>query len=243
VALRDLVAAFERCRRGKRAAPETQAYSAHLLDHLLATRDGLNGFQWQPSPCVAFLCTRPKLREIHAAPFPDRVVHHLLIERWAALLEPGFIADSFANRRGKGTHAALDRMQGFLRRARHGGRPVWVLKLDVASFFHSVDRRRLARVLRAKLASAVTRGRIAARAARWLWRNTLVVLRDEAGARARWRVPLALRQQVPAHKRLGAHGPGIGLPIGNLCSQFFGNVVLDGLDQFIQRARLRALRG
>ncbi|MCX7556905.1 hypothetical protein OS187_08750 [Xanthomonadaceae bacterium JHOS43] len=116
--LRSLVQPFDACRRGKKTTDETIRYAAHLLDHLLATRDALAGFSWKPSRSRAFVCTRPKLREIHAAPFGDRVVHHLLVQQWERLYEPVFIFDSYANRRGKGTHAAVNRLQAMMRSLR-----------------------------------------------------------------------------------------------------------------------------
>ena len=100
--LQALWRAYLACRKGKRNTRDAQQYEAHLLDGLVQARDALTSASWRPSPLLCFVVRQPKLREIHAAPFADRVVHHLLAERLARLYEPIFIHDSYANRKGKG---------------------------------------------------------------------------------------------------------------------------------------------
>lgn len=231
--------AYRNCRRGKRQARNTQAYEARLLDKLVETRDALASGSWRPSRTLAFVTTQPKLREIHAADFADRVVHHLLVAQWEPLYEPIFIHDSYANRRGKGSHAAVDRLQSFMRRVtRSGQAPAWSLQLDIANFFNRIDRRRLFVLLRRRLIQAVEKGydRPLARA---LLTHSRSLLQADPTAAVQRQGPARLWERVPPHKRLAAQGPGIGLPIGNLTSQFFANVYLNELDQFVKH-RLRA---
>ena len=141
VRLRDLYAAYIACRRGKRQARNTMAYEASCLDRLIETRDALNDRTWRPSRTLAFVVDQPKAREIHAADFGDRVVHHWLVPRLEAWFEPVFIHDSYSNRKGKGTHAAVDRLQGFVRQATRNGKvKAHYLQLDIANFFNSIDR-------------------------------------------------------------------------------------------------------
>lgn len=150
--------AYRACRKGKRNTRETQRYEARLLDRLVSTRNALASFDWRPSRTLAFVVSQPKLREIHAATFADRVVHHLLVARLNRLYEPVFIHDSYANRLGKGTHAAVDRLQAFMRSATQSGqRPVYALQLDIANFFNSIHRPTLFRLLQRRLVRAVRR--------------------------------------------------------------------------------------
>lgn len=229
-----LYRAYQQCRRGKREARNTQAYEARLLDRLAASRDALESFAWRPSRTLAFVTTQPKLREIHAADFSDRVVHHLLVSHLEPLFEPVFIHDSYANRKGKGTHAAVDRLQGFMRQAtKSGKRPAFALQLDIANFFNSIDRRILFRLLQKRLAKAVRHG-YERGLARALQAHCRALLTADPALNVRRRGRSALFERVPPHKRLGANGSGIGLPIGNLTSQFFANVYLNELDQFVK---------
>jgi len=156
--------AYRACRKGKRNTRDTQRYEAGLPDQLVSARNRLASSTWQPSRTLAFVVSSPKLREIHAAPFADRVVHHLLADRLARIYEPVFIHDSYANRLGKGTHAAVERLQGFMRAA--GGQAlsnkqrfpeVYALQLDIANFFNCIHRPSLFRLIQARLLRAVRR--------------------------------------------------------------------------------------
>ncbi len=87
----------------------------------------------------------PKPRLISAAPYRDRVVHHALCNVLEPIFERSFIFDSYACRKGKGTHAAVDRYTAF------AGKNRYVLKCDVRKFFPSVDRSILVELLAAKV--------------------------------------------------------------------------------------------
>lgn len=231
--------AYRACRKGKRASRDTQAYEANLLDKLVHTRDALakplaqGG--WRPSRTFSFVVSRPKLREIHAAPFSDRVVHHVLVDRLARLYEPIFIHDSYANRLHKGTHAAVDRLQAFMRQATTGGgHTAYALQLDIANFFNSIHRPTLFALLQHRLARAVRADTLDRGGAAGLQDHCRALLGSDPTVGVRRRGSPRVFAQVPPHKRLGGQGPARGLPIGNLTSQFFANVYLNELDQFIK---------
>lgn len=151
-----VVGAYRACRRRKRATRNAQRYEMGLLDHLVDTAQALSGRVWRPSRAVAFVVRRPKAREILAADFADRVVHHLLVPRLERQFEPVFIHDCFSNRRGKGTHGAVDRLQTFMRRAHAQAvrqhMRLHYLQLDVANFFNSINRRCLFGLVRERFA-------------------------------------------------------------------------------------------
>jgi retron-type reverse transcriptase len=112
-----LYRAWQACRRGKRGTRKAQRYEMRLLDNLVNTAQELQQHTWHPSRATRFVTLHPKPREILAADFGDRVVHHVLVPWFEKHFEPVFIHDSFANRRGKGAHAAVDRLQAFMRMA------------------------------------------------------------------------------------------------------------------------------
>ena len=235
-----MVGAHRACRRRKRGTRNAQRYEMHLLDNLVDTAQALTGRTWRPSRTVAFVVTRPKAREILAADFSDRVVHHLLVPHLETHFEPVFIDDSFSNRQGKGTHAAVDRLQVFLRQvSANGCRPEHYLQLDVANFFNCIDRRRLFGMIRTRLEKDMRRPEAAARyvaparAADLLW-LTRVLLTGNAAEGAHRRGTPGEFARVPPHKRLGNAPAEKGLPIGNLTSQFFANVYLNELDQYVK---------
>jgi hypothetical protein len=178
---------------------------------------------------------QPKAREIHAADFRDRVVHHVLVPRLAVLFEPVFIHDLYSNRVGKGTHAAVARLASFMRAVSgHGSGPGWFLQLDVRNFFNSIDLPILFGLVNRRLKRAVLQGRIDTAEAHVLSWLTHVILKQDFKTETRYRCSPAELARVPEYKRLTAAPPGKGLPIGNLTSQFLANVYLNELDQFVK---------
>jgi len=232
--LQDLYHAWRRARRQKVPSFNQLRFDADWITHLLQLEQEITAGTWSPRPSTCFVATRPKAREIHAPDFADRVVHHWLVPQLEAIWEPTFIHDSYANRRGKGSHAAVRRAQAFARQVHSGQGGGWYLQLDVANFFNRIHRPTLWRMLKARLR------RVGASAA--VLQVTHALLRQAPGtAGVRVRATPAELALVPTHKRLANAPAGRGLPIGNLSSQFFANVYLDALDQFVKH-ELRAKR-
>jgi RNA-directed DNA polymerase len=234
VSFRDLYSAWREARRGKKPSQDQLAFDARWIDNLLEIRDRLNDCTWRPSAPTCFIATAPKAREIHAPAFADRVVHHYLVPRLEAIYEPTFIHDSFSNRRGKGTHTAVDRLRGFVREVVSGQGGGYYLQLDVRNFFNSIHRATLYGFLKRRMERAGL-ALPARRAVHALLNHSI----DKTGVV--YACTEAERAAVPPHKRLENSAPGCGIAIGNLSSQFFANVYLDRLDQFVKH-QLKAQR-
>jgi len=142
------------------------------------------------------------------------VVHHALCAVVGPLFEHGFIDDSFANRRGKGTHRAVARYEQF--RNRHAQ----VLRADIYRYFPAIDHAILKADLRRRIACPRT-----------LWLLDTII----DGSNPQEPVDL----HFPGDDLLTPLIRRRGLPIGNLTSQLFGNVYLDRLDHFVKEV-LRA---
>lgn len=138
--------AARRAARGKRATSSAARFLDRLEPELLRLQRDLIAGTWRPGTAQRFVIHDPKERTITAVPFADRVVHHALIAPLEPLFERRMISDSFACRKGLGTHAALRRATQLLRR--HD----WFLKLDVRRCFDSISHRvvheRLARIVK-----------------------------------------------------------------------------------------------
>jgi hypothetical protein len=238
--LENLYHAYRQCRRRKRNTTNALAFEANLEENLLDLHDALNKGLYTPGPSMAFLVEKPKRREIFAADFRDRVVHHILVGHLEPRWERRFIHDSYACRKGKGTHSAVERLRSFMGRVTcNGVRRAWYLQLDVRGYFVTIDRmilfQRLAgherRTRSRALCSPCDSGELDPALRRLLE----VVLFNEPASNCRFRG--ARREDfeaLPAHKTLFKASHGCGLPIGNLTSQFFANVYLDALDQFVK---------
>jgi len=202
-----LHAAWRRAIRGKRNKPGAAAFTAGLERELLQLERELNEGSWQPGRYVEIAIRDPKPRLVSAAPFRDRVVHHALYGVVGPLFERGFITHSYANRDGKGTHRAVARYELWRDRYRH------VLRCDIYRYFPAIDHALLKHLFRRRVSCPRT-----------LWLMDTIV--DGSNP------------QEPVN--LYYHGDDLftpferhrGLPIGNLTSQFFANLYLDGLDHF-----------
>jgi RNA-directed DNA polymerase len=234
VSLRQVFCAWRRARGKKRPSANRLRFESRWLDRLPQLQRQLNAGTWSPGPTACFIAQRPKAREIHAPDFADRIVHHLVVPELERIWEPRFIFDCYSNRKGKGTHAAVDRLQQFFRQVQSGQGGGWFLQLDVRNFFNSIDRRRLYAELK----------RVMAREGVPLVLQRIVhalVRHSPARQGVRHHATPRQRALVPPHKRLENAEPGCGLAIGNLSSQLFANIYLDALDQFVKH-QLKAQR-
>lgn len=223
----ELVQAYYDCRRNKRNTGSAREFEAGMEINLLELHDDLLAGTYRPGRSICFVVTRPKAREVWAAAFRDRVVHHLLYNHVAPRFYAGFIADSCACIPGRGTLYAAKRLEAKIRSAsQNWSKPCFALQLDLANFFVAIDKQVLAKQLAAKITEA------------WWLAIALQVLMHDPRTDYEVRSPRKLFSLVPQHKRLTAQPAHLGLPIGNLSSQFFANVYLDALDQFVKH-RLR----
>lgn len=151
-AFRVLRRQYRACRRNKRTTLNALAFEIDAEAKLLELQQALRAHTYRPGLSICFVTDGPKPREVFAAPFRDRVVHHLLVASQERVFEPLFIHDSYACRKGKGTLAASDRLMQFLRRiTANGRRPAWALKLDVASFFPSIHKETLFEIIHRRI--------------------------------------------------------------------------------------------
>ncbi|MBI4583855.1 MAG: hypothetical protein HY717_07510 [Planctomycetes bacterium] len=143
-----LEASYRECRRRKRGTANALRFEADLESNLIELAEDLQTGRYLPRRSVCFLTTRPKLREIIASDFRDRVLHHFLVKKLEPIFERIFIHDSFASRKGKGTHAAIDRLAAFIPQVtRNHTRRAWFAHLDIKSYFPSIDREILSKRL------------------------------------------------------------------------------------------------
>ncbi|MCA3182840.1 MAG: RNA-directed DNA polymerase [Cupriavidus sp.] len=219
----ELLEAYIDCRRTKRNSASALAFEVNLERNLRSLYDELADGSYAPGRSKCFVITRPKPREVWAAEFRDRIVHHLLYRKIGPRFERSFIADSCACIKGRGTLYAARRLEAKVRSVtQNWSRPAFYLKCDLANFFVSIDKSILLDLLLAKVSEPF-----------WRSLTTLVLMHDprsdfvNLGDRS-------MMNLVPPHKRLMEQPAHLGLPIGNLSSQFFANVYLNELDQFVK---------
>ena len=208
-----LLRAADTARRGKRFRPTVAAFHFDQERELWRLHEELSTKTYRPGAYRTFVICEPKPRQISAAPYRDRVVHHALVKVLEPLYERSFIADSYACRKGKGTHAGVDRCQQFARRFRY------VLKADVQKFFPSLDHEILKGLVVRKIKDKDV-----------LWLVGQII--DHSNPQEE------VVNYFPGDDLFTPSERRRGIPIGNQTSQFFANVYLDPLDHFV-KDRLR----
>ncbi|MBR6632656.1 MAG: hypothetical protein IKK89_12050, partial [Alistipes sp.] len=140
----DLLQAYRDCRRNKRGTHNAIAFEINYEANLLALRDAINARTYTPDRSIAFIVTKPVQREIFAADFRDRIVHHWIALRIEPLLEQSFIDESFNCRKNKGTLAGIKCLHELIReKSENYTRDCWVLKYDLKGFFMSINRQKV----------------------------------------------------------------------------------------------------
>ena len=208
----NLVLAWRGAARGKRGTASVARFEFRAEEHLAALRAALLDGTYRPGGYVHFHIKDPKQRKISAARFRDRVVHHALCNVTEPRFERLFMPDSYANRVGKGTHKAIDRLQDLARRYRY------VLRADIVQHFASIDHAILLDILRRQISEPDVMS-----LAETIVDSGRGVLDDE------YRYV-----RFPGDDLLAICRPR-GLPIGNLTSQFWSNCYLHPFDQFVAR--------
>ena len=208
----NLLLAFRRAAKGKRGLPNVAAFEYRLEENFWQLQEELRTRTYGPRPYTSFYIHEPKRRLISAAPFRDRVVHHALCNLIEPVFERTFIADSFANRVGKGTHRALERAQKLARSF------PYVLQCDIRQFFPSIDHAILRDILAGKIADSGI-----------LWLIDRILESGIGVLKAEYEMVYFSGDDLFAVNRAR------GLPIGNLTSQFWANCYLNPFDHFVKR--------
>ena len=195
-------------------------------------------------PSTCFIIERPAKREVFAASFRDRVVHHLYFNYTHDLFERTFISDSYSCIEGRGTHYGIKRLYNHIRQeSRNYTRECYVLKFDKRGYFMHINRSKLLKITKDSIIK-MSMHRICKKSAQtWadvidvnfiLWLTEVIVTLDPTknciikGNQKEWK-------GLDAKKSLFNAPNDCGLPIGNLTSQLLSNVYLNVYDQFMKR--------
>lgn len=239
----DLFVAYHIAIKHKSKKPYVIEFSKHLEANIRELTDELYERRYVPRPSTCFIVNHPKKREVFAADFRDRIVHHYIFMKTHILFERTFIADSYSCIEGRGTHYGIERLRYHIEScSANYTKPCYVLKMDLKGYFMHIDRLLLAHIVDKTLDHMAIRP---SDGAGLMWEEKIdigfmkylcreVIMSDPTegciihGDRSDW-------DGLPDSKCMFLVPKGYGLPIGNLTSQLFSNVFLDQLDQFVKR--------
>ncbi len=226
----NLHAAFLNARKGKAQKDYVASFEKNLENNLYALQWELLTHTYAPRPLTTFTVRDPKTRKISASDFRDRVVHHAVCNIIGPIFESRLICDTYANRKGKGTLAALNRFHCFLRKVATNGKPTiraresisgFALKCDVWHYFETVDQGTLLSILGRRIKDDELLGLI-----KIILENHKTETPGKGIVKSPKRFGELSAKPKPAGRR--------GMPLGNLTSQFLANVYLGELDNFVK---------
>lgn len=232
IELHEVIDAYYECRRRKRRTVNAMKFEMDWEAEAVSLWEDINNGTYRPGRSIAFIVDKPTKREIFAADFRDRVVHHLIARKILPLLEARFIDDSYSTRAGRGTLYGINRIAEQLREVSRGyTEDCYIMRLDIEGFFMSINKQ----MLYDEVATLVKREYKGSDMALLLWLIYLTVMnRPEVNCISK--SPRRKWVGLPARKSLFGGNGTCGIPIGNLTSQLLALLHLDPLDHLITEA-------
>ena len=242
----NLFEAYYKARKNKRNTINQLRFEINYEQELFKLYEEIKNKTYKVGKSIAFIINKPVQREIFAASFRDRVVHHLIFNYINPILEPQFIQDSYSCRTGKGTLYGINQANAYLKSVSDNfTTDAYVLKLDVKGYFMNINKNVLMQKLKYRISKeafeALIRTKTLNKIDEDIDYDTLFYVLNEVvfnnpvlncsikGSLSDW-------NSLPDSKSLFKSKENCGLPIGNLTSQLFSNVYLNDFDHYMTNA-------
>ena len=230
-----MLEAYYDCRRSKRRTASAIVYEMNYESNLIALRDRINTRTYHPGKSICFVVTRPRYREVFAASFEDRIVHHYIALRLEPLFELMFSPRTFNCRKGKGQLYGVKMLDADIKEASNNyTTDCYIMKLDLQGFFMSIDKSMLARMIDDFIVKYYQCSDI--EDLRYLCQIVVLHCPEKNCER---HSPHEMWEHLPANKSLFTNGEGKGVAIGNLFAQLFANFLLNILDWYIEELDIK----
>ena len=232
VELAGLLEAYYDCRKNKRKTASALVYEMDYESRLIALRDRINTHTYKPGKSICFVVTRPRYREVFAASFEDRIVHHYIALRLEPLFEQVFCPYTYNCRKGKGQLYGINTLKAqLIECSANYTESCYIMKLDLSGFFMSIDKEILANLIDRFIVT-----RYFGSDKEDLRLLCQIVVRHEPEKNCERHSPISFWDKLPANKSLFTNGEGKGVAIGNLFAQLFTNFFLNDLDWYIENS-------
>ncbi|PIN94958.1 hypothetical protein COU53_01510 [Candidatus Pacearchaeota archaeon CG10_big_fil_rev_8_21_14_0_10_30_48] len=206
ISFKNLILAYKKARKGKTKKNYVKKFEDNLAYNLKILHEELKNEIYSPNLMEVFVLRDPKTRIISKSDFRDRIVHHALCNIIEPIFDKGFIYDSCTNRKGKGTLLALERFEKFRRKVTSNFTSKgFCLKADIKHYFQEINPEILLQIIQRKIKDE----------------KTIVLIKK------------IIENKVYSERDVSFDNLK-GMPLGNLTSQFFANVYLSELDQFVK---------
>lgn len=230
-----LLEAYYDCRRNKRKTASALVYEMDYESKLIALRDRINMRTYAPGKSICFVVTRPRYREVFAASFEDRIIHHYIALRLEPLFEQVFCPYTYNCRKEKGQLYGINTLkQQIIECSDNYTTDCYIMKLDLSGFFMSIDKQILARLIDRFILDRYAGEDI--EDLRYLCR---VVIFHQPEKNCERHSPARYWDHLPPNKSLFTNGEGKGIAIGNLFAQLFANFLLNDLDWYLEELGIK----
>lgn len=231
VPLEEIFEAYYDCRKNKRKTLNALKFEVNYEDNCVQLWEEINNKTYEIGKSITFIVTKPKPREIFAADFRDRIVHHLIAKKLEPLFEKVFIEDTYNCRKGKGTLYGVIRLHDKIQEVSENyTKDCYVAKFDMQGFFMSIHKPTLNKMLQTFIDDNYfnTDKSIL----KWLVEKVILHCPEKNCIRKspKWKWNL-----VADNKSLFTNGSDYGLAIGNLTSQLFANFYLRQFDDLMTK--------
>lgn len=228
---KEVIDAYEDCVKNKKRSPNTIRFMYNRHVKLMELCDEINNRTYEIGKSIAFIVDKPVYREVFAADFRDRIVHHLVINELMPYFEKEFIKNTFSCMNGRGVLHGINTMYDCVKECTNDyTKDAWIVKLDFKSFFMNIVKQKLADMLDDFIVKHYE-DKYKKETLRWLC-NKIVMHHPELNCEKRGII--SLWKKLDKGKSLFNVGSERGLAIGNLTSQIFANLYLNGMDHYIQ---------
>jgi len=231
--LEDLFQAYFDARKNKRNTINALRFEKNFESNLIQLYLDIINRKYVLKPSICFINEYPVKREIFAADFRDRVVHHLIYNQISPIFEKQFIYDSYSCRKEKGTLLGIKRLDHFVRSCSENYKEdCYILKLDISGYFMNIDKNILLRKVKKVLIQSKNQIKgidfdlLLELISKTIFNNSVKNCKVK-GKRKDW-------VGLPKNKSLFFAKSDCGLPIGNLTSQLFSNIYLKDFDIFVK---------
>lgn len=230
--LEDLFTAYYDARKHKRDTINVLIFEKNFESNLFELCDEILERRYVPRSSICFVVDKPVKREVFAADFRDRIIHHFIYNYISPLFERRFINDSYSCRKGKGIHYGVKRADGFIRKCSlNYTRDCYILKIDVKGYFMSINKKILYQKVRDEVVRKAAECDFDVPLVMYLIEQTIF---SDPTFECRRRGTQKDWVGIPRSKSLFHISKSCGLPIGNLTSQLFGNVYMNAFDNYVK---------
>lgn len=231
IKLEDVFESYYECRKNKRNTINAIDYEINYESNNIRLWEELNSETYEIGRSIAFVTKYPTAREVFAADFRDRIVHHLFIRYLKNDFHKEFIENSFSCTEGRGVLSGVMKLSSMIYERSNGyTKDCYIFKSDIKSFFMSIDKDILFRIAIALVTGSQNLSiPLKTKLVRLL--GKIIYNRPELNCIIKGNIKdwSLLKQGKSLFHLDGTKG----LPIGNLTSQYFANLYMTKFDKYV----------